>query len=129
MEQEKLKELEFKVKKKIDSRKILDEQLEQMRICEDKKRKIKLNDLEEEKKIKEKFQIIMDNKDKERLDIKLQIQEKAKLRDLREKYFVNQKNLQEIIENELENKYRKEKEQIESRLILSFFNFFLFSQK
>ena len=110
-----MKELETKIKKKIDNKKVLDDQLEQMRIFEDKKRQTKLNDLEEEIKYKQKFQVLMDNKDKERLDFKMQIQEKAKLRDLREKYFVNQKSVQEIIENEIENKYRREKEQIESR--------------
>lgn len=99
--------------KKLENKKILNQQLEQIKIEEDKKRQIKLNDLEEEKKYKEKFQVLMEAKDKERYGYKLNIQEKAKIRDLRQKMHINQRSLQELIDNELENKYRKEKEEID----------------
>jgi hypothetical protein len=115
IEQDKLKEFENKMQRKIENKRILDEQLEQIRISESLKRKNKLSTLEEDKKYKEKFQVLMDSKDKERLDIRMSIQEKAKIRDLREKNHINAKNLQELIDREMENKYKKEKEQLEKR--------------
>jgi len=115
MEQDKLKEFENKMQRKLVNKKLLDDQLEQVRISENLKRINKISTLEEDKKYKEKFQAIMDFKDKERLDIKLNIQEKAKIRDIREKNHINARNLQELIDNEMENKYRKEKEQLEKR--------------
>lgn len=115
MEQEKLKEFENKMQRKAENKKLLDEQLEQIRVSESIRRKNRINNLEEEIKYKEKFQVLMDNKDKERLDIKLNIQEKAKIRDLREKNHINARNLQELIDLEMENKYKKEKEQLEKR--------------
>lgn len=113
VEKEKMKEFENKIQKKIENKKILEDQLEQIKIFEDRKKNLKLNDLEEDKKYRDKFQSLMDTKDQERLDYKLNIQEKAKIRDLREKMHMNQRSLQEMIDNEIESKYKKEKELIE----------------
>ncbi len=98
----------------MESRKMLSEQLEQIRLIENRKKLVKLNDKEEEKIYIEKFQSLMDNKDKERYDHHKKIQEKAKLIDIREKMIINQKNLQNFIENNIENKYKKEMEHIEN---------------
>ena len=103
------------MQKKLENKKLLNEQQEQIKIFEDKKKLLKLNDLEEEKKYRDKFQTIMDHKDKERIDYRMNIFEKAKIRDQREKFHVNQKNLQILIDHEIENKYKKEKEEIEIR--------------
>ena len=118
VEQEKLKEFENKMQKKVENKKVLNQQLEQIKIFENQKRQYKLNDLEEEKKYREKFQVSMDNQDKERLDIKLNVIGKAKIRDLREQYHVNARNLQELIDNEFDSKYKKEKEQLEKRYFI-----------
>jgi hypothetical protein len=115
LEQDKLREFENKMQKKMEYKKLLDEQLEQIRLSENIKRINKISNLEEDKKYKEKFQEIMDYKDKERLGIKLNIQEKAKIRDIREKNHINARNLQDLIDMETENKYKKEKEQLEKR--------------
>jgi hypothetical protein len=106
------------MQKKLESRKMLGEQLEHIKMIEDRKKLLKLNDIEEEKIYREKFQNLMDNKDKERYDHHKKIQEKAKLIDIREKMIINQKNLQNFIENNIENKYKKEKEQIENMYFL-----------
>ena len=74
---------------------------------------------EEGKVYVEKYEGLLDTKDRERLDIKLSIQEKAKLRDLRESLYINVRSLQEMIDNEIESKYRKEKEELESVLATS----------
>jgi hypothetical protein len=115
LEQDKLKEFENKMQKKMEYKKLLDEQLEQVRLSENIKRINKISNIEEDKKYKEKFQAIMDYKDKERLGIKLNIQEKAKIRDIREKNHINARSLQDLIDMETENKYKKEKEQLEKR--------------
>ena len=115
MEQDKLREFENKIQRKAEHKKVLDEQLEQVRQTENLKRINKMSNLEEEMKYKEKFQKIMDNKEQERVDIKLNVQEKARIRDIREKNHVNARSLQDLIDMETDNRYRKEKAQIDRR--------------
>jgi hypothetical protein len=118
IEQDKFKEMENKMQIKMKNKKLLDEQLEQVRLSENLKRINKISNIEEEKKYKEIFQNIMDYKDRERQGIHLNIQEKAKIIDIREKNHINYRNLKELIDNEMEIKYKKEKEQLEKRYFL-----------
>ncbi len=115
IEQEKLQELNHKMIKKMHNKQIYSEQLEQAKASENFKKQKKLFDNDEGKAYIEKYEGLLDNKDRERLDIKLSIQEKAKIRDLRESMSLNVKSLQELINNEFESKYVKEKEELERK--------------
>ena len=115
VEQEKLQELNNKMLKKMHNKQIYDEQLQQAKANENFKKHKKQLENEEGKVFVEKYEGLLDDKDRERLDIKLSIQEKAKIRDLRESLTINVKSFQDMIENEVENKYRKEKEELDRK--------------
>ncbi len=120
IEIDKLQELNHKMQKKLHNKQIYNEQIEQARANENLKRQKKLIEIEEGKQFIEKYEGILDNKDRERLEIKLNVQEKAKIRDIRENHSLNVRSLQALIENELENKYRKEKEELDRKYYLYF---------
>lgn len=115
VEQDKLQDLNNKLNRRKQNKQIYNEQLEQAKANENLKKIRKQMENEEGKVYVEKYEGILDNKDRERLDIKLSIQEKAKIRDLRESLSINVKNLQEMIDNEIENKYKKEKEELDKK--------------
>jgi len=115
VEYEKLQDLNCKLQKKLQNKQILNDQLEQAKANENFKKQKKIMENEEGKIFVEKYEGLLDTKDKERLDIKLSIQEKAKIRDIRENHSMNVKKLKDMIESEFEHKYRKEKEEIERK--------------
>ena len=115
LEFEKLQELNNKLKKRLENKQVYNEQIEQARVMDSLKKQRKMNEIEEGKIYVEKYEDLLDYKDKERLDIKLSIQERAKIRDLRENNSLNVKSLQEMIDYELENKYKKEKEELDKK--------------
>lgn len=114
-EQDKLMEVNDKIKRKMENKQVFDQQLQQAKLNENLKRQFKRYEIEEGKKYVEKYESLLDNKDKERLDLKLSIIERAKIRDLREAHSTNVKKLQEIIDVEYDNKFIKEKEELEKK--------------
>lgn len=99
----------------MQNKQIYNEQIEQAKANENSKKHKKHLENEEGKAFVEQYEDLLDNKDRERLDIKLSIQEKAKIRDLRESLSINVRSLQVMIDNENESKYRKEKEELEKK--------------
>ena len=115
VEKEKLQDLNNKMHRRMQNKQIYNEQLEQAKANENSKKIMKKMENDEGKVYVEKYEGLLDNKDRERLDIKLSIQEKAKRRDLRESLSINVRSLQELIDYEIDNKYRKEKEELENK--------------
>jgi hypothetical protein len=115
IEKEKLQDLNNKMLRRMQNKQVYDEQMEQAKANENSKKIMKKMENDEGKVYVEKYEVLLDNKDRERLDIKLSIQEKAKRRDLRESLSINVRSLQEMIDYEIDNKYRKEKEELENK--------------
>jgi len=115
IEMDKLQELNSKLQRRLQNKQIFNEQIEQAKATESLKKQKKMMEIEEGKVFIEKYEGLLDVKDKERLEIKLNVQEKAKIRDLRESHSLNVRSLQAMIENEFESKYRKEKEELDRK--------------
>jgi hypothetical protein len=110
-----IKEKEKFEKKREAEKKLYKEQLDHVQL----RRSNKILNIERERenglKILQEFDKIMEKKELERFNYSSLIKKKADLQDLRQSYVMGNKKNEEEIKKELENKFLKEKEEIEKR--------------
>jgi hypothetical protein len=111
-------------KKKEAEKELFNKQIELYNMKEAHKKENHMKELEHGKECLQEFDKIMEKQEKNRIDMKNQIKERAKVQELRQKLVTDVREVDNYIKQEIEKKYNKERNEIENRTkIINDFNF------